>query len=61
MNSKTIERAALHAERFLTSVKAVERNVESDGTAFITGTKETAACRRISMDLTRALANLRRP
>lgn len=60
MTKEQIEGAAKVAGRFLiTALNAIKR-IEGDALITITGSKETAACRRASMDLTRALADLRR-
>lgn len=63
MNELTVKAAKLHAQRFLSRVKDLESKMETEaepGVLFY-GSKETAALRRSSLDLTRALANLRRP
>ena len=69
MCTMDLERAIVEAERFIARAKvaiAVVREDIPDGIDFrntwapITGTKETAAVRRASMDLTRALAQLRK-
>lgn len=57
MNDETLNAAVAEAKRFLARAKAVQQL--SDGRRYIGG-KETAAARRSSMDLTRALADLRR-
>lgn len=58
MNKKNIAIAKAEAERFLRAVRAYNENPpELD---FI-GTKESGAVRRASMDLTRALAAMRKP
>ena len=60
MNTAKIDKAILEAHRFLRAVEAARRRLEADRMADF-GCKETAACRRASMDLTRALAELRKP
>ena len=54
-----IESAMREAERFLEAAEAVRQKVLKDKYAFM-GNKETAACRRASMDLTRALVAIRK-
>ena len=58
MNSKKIAIARAEAARFLKCIRAYEENPPQY--EFV-GTKESGAVRRASMDLTRALADLRRP
>jgi len=54
---KTLTKAIHEAARF---IKAAEDVRDSpDEFKYITGNKQTAACKRASMDLTRALADLR--
>lgn len=60
MNIETIIQAIDEARRFIEAAKAAEKRLKVDKFAAL-GSKETAACRRASMDLTRALARLRRP
>lgn len=57
MNSKTVKIAAAEAKRFLKAVRAYEENPPYYD---FVGNKETGALRRASMDLTRALADMRR-
>ena len=60
MNARTLEAAIAEAERFLD--RARELQSEQGGAAvYFTGSRFTGATRRASMDLTRALADLRRP
>lgn len=65
MQRWAIDEAADAATRFLEAVEAFkEREKEDDyfrRYVGITGFKETAAIRRASMDLTRALATVRKP
>ena len=58
MRRQAIIAAALEARRFLEKVQAYEDNAPSY--EFV-GTKETGALRRASMDLTRSLAEMRKP
>lgn len=55
MRRDRVNKAIEEAERFIAAAKNVKLNMEYDS-----GGKESAACRRASMDLTRALADLRR-
>jgi len=59
MDEKTLQQCIVEAGRFILKAnKAIER-LKADKYASIIGAKETAAARRASMDLTRALADLR--
>ena len=58
MNLKTMIAAKKEAERFIVAVKAAIAEKEADHTY---ATKLSGAARRASMDLTRALADMRRP
>ena len=53
--------AMKEAERFLVKAEVACHSLRTDKFAYMSGTKETGACRRASMDLTRALAELRKP
>ena len=59
MNLKGIRKAEDEARRFLEAVKAV-RKENHDDTCSLWGTRHTAALRRASLDLTRALSDMRR-
>jgi len=49
------------ARRFLEAGKKLETRIKDGGTAlYISGCKESGAVRRASMDLSRALADLRK-
>ena len=61
MNINRINQAREEAKRFLRAADAVRDRLQSDNLVLISGSKEGGACRRASMDLTRALANLRKP
>lgn len=63
MRPETLRRARQEAEKFVALAKAIKvTKSEPYGHEFITsGPKETGALRRASMELTRALAELRRP
>jgi len=56
MNTRTLQAAIAEAERFLD----LARELQTEQADF-TGSRITGATRRASMDLTRALADLRRP
>ena len=61
MNQKAIDQAVTEAKRFLNRVALMEKVVKSQKTDDYSwlNPKETGAVRRASMDLTRALADLR--
>jgi|LakMenEpi03Aug12_release.lakeMendotaPanAssembly.Ray.scaffolds.fasta_scaffold4476772_1 hypothetical protein len=62
MNTRTLQAAIAEAERFLDlarELQAQQRN--GNGNVYFTASKATGATRRASMDLTRVLAELRRP
>ena len=66
MNIKAIDAAVDAAQRFITSAAAAKKTVrtfsgEESPISYIPGGKETGDLRRKSMDLTRALAEMRRP
>ncbi len=48
------------ANRFIRCVREAEVRLVEEDMVRLTGCKETGACRRASMDLTRALADLRK-
>lgn len=60
MNTEKLETAIQEAERFIIFANLALDRLNSDKYAEFVGTKETAAARRASMDLTRALAQLRK-
>jgi hypothetical protein len=64
MNAQTMAKAKREANRFLDAVAAVEPTVPTgryaDAQTPFQGSAATGALRRASMDLTRALAELRR-
>ena len=60
MTDEKILNAIREAERFIRKAKSA-RGAFADNKYAWNGTKETGACRRASMDLTRALAEMRRP
>ena len=59
MDDVTLKRAAVEANRFLTAVANFEEERRGNEMIYF-GSKEGGALRRASMDLTRALADLRR-
>jgi len=62
VNTRTLQAAIAEAERFLDLARELQAEHRgSASTASITGTRASGATRRASMDLTRALADLRRP
>ncbi len=61
MNIEAITQAIDEARRFIFAANAARKRLEADKMVHISGSKETAACKRSSMALTRALARLRRP
>lgn len=68
MNDETIRRAVAESKRFLEAVDALSarrtKEAKKDKTTMLyvwQGCRESGAVRRASMDLSRALADLRRP
>ena len=66
MNKKTLERAIWEADRFIKIAKQIKSYSIKDekGKEYIyinAPSKESGACKRASMDLTRALAEMRKP
>tara|TARA_R110000868_G_scaffold399585_1_gene673431 strand:+ start:8914 stop:9102 length:189 start_codon:yes stop_codon:yes gene_type:complete len=59
MDLETINQARQELIRFGERLIAADNALKADSLVSITGSKETAACKRASMDLTRALARLR--
>jgi hypothetical protein len=60
MNKRTINKAVNEAKRFLEAAKLVQAALV-EGNGYVVGTKESGALKRSSLDLTRALADMRRP
>ena len=58
MEIEKVKEAIYEAERFVTKAKLAVKRVE--GQKYFYVSKETAACRRSSMDLTRSLAEMRK-
>lgn len=63
MNTQTLQAAIADAERFLDLARKlqIEQRAGGSGGGYFTASRITGATRRASMDLTRALADLRRP
>jgi hypothetical protein len=66
MNTNTLSTAIAEAERFLKVAKELRDDPYASADAeltgcWITGSRLSGATRRASMDLTRALSDLRRP
>lgn len=64
MNFAAIETAEAEAQRFLECVERLRQRLDADkamaNSFYITGCKESGALRRASMDLTRALTEMRK-
>ncbi|MDP2661177.1 MAG: hypothetical protein Q8R28_10665 [Dehalococcoidia bacterium] len=60
MTTDTLRTAIAEAQRFIIAAQAASWRIKEDGAVLIVGSKETAAAKRASMDLTRALAAMRR-
>ena len=60
MNKRTINKAVNEAKRFIEAAKLVQAAL-AERDSYIVGTKESGALKRASLDLTRALADMRRP
>ena len=56
-----IDTALKEADRFIKKAFAWKIRLKSDSMAGISGSKEGGACKRASMDLTRALVDIRKP
>jgi len=57
MRHKTLDKTIQEARRFIGAAEAVRD--DPDEFKYITGNMTTSACKRASMDLTRALSDLR--
>ena len=60
MNPKTLQVAITEAERFLRLAQELQAQANHTDFIWVQGTAASGATRRASMDLTRALADLRR-
>jgi hypothetical protein len=62
MNNEKITQAVREAKRFLDRHKAFAESLQQTPHGYaVFGSKESGALRRASMDLTRALAEMRKP
>ena len=59
MNKSKLHKAMFEARRFYEKAKELDKVGGND--SYLTGTALTGAVKRASMDLTRALADLRKP
>jgi len=57
---KRVQKAKHDALRFIAAVEELEARHDKDGDCVFYGCRETGAMKRASMDLTRALADVRR-
>lgn len=61
MSSSRLTLAIREANRFILAAETLAKELEESGKSYVlTGTRKSGACRRASLDLTRALADLRR-
>lgn len=56
-----IDAAIKEAQQFIQKAFAWKKRLKSDSMVGISGSKEGGACKRASMDLTRALVDIRKP
>ncbi len=61
MTKEKIQKALEECQRFMVKASAALHDFDQNRCVAYSGSKATGACRRASMDLTRALAELRRP
>ena len=61
MNATTLTAAVAAAERFLNFAAQLQAEQSNENAFCCCGTKVSGAARRASLDLTRALAEMRRP
>ena len=61
MNHDSVKEAIEEAKRFLTAAWTWQKAERCKKEAYHTVPKEAGACRRASMDLSRALSELRKP
>ncbi len=59
MRAKTLKRSIEEAKRFIKAAEAVSTWKSDNGNVYVNSGKEAAACKRASMDLSRALSDLR--
>jgi len=60
-NIEKLQFAVEECRRFIYKAEDAKKRLKEDKYAGISGSKETAAAKRASLDLTRALAELRKP
>ena len=60
MDIMNITEARTEATRFIRAADKAIRKIDTDNLVNIVGSKETSAVKRASMDLTRALAEMRK-
>jgi hypothetical protein len=61
VNTRTLQAAIAEAERFLDLARELQAQSSHTSWTWVSGTRASGATRRASIDLTRALADLRRP
>ena len=61
MTDEKIAKVIAEAERFIASAKTLQRRRQKADLYEGQGCRESGSCRRASLDLTRALADLRKP
>jgi uncharacterized protein (UPF0212 family) len=60
MNSQKVQKVVTELNRTLQAARDVQDAAKADDAVFICGSKATGRLRRASLDLTRALAEMRR-
>lgn len=61
MNPTTLFISIVRAKDYIEKAERAKKKYEENGGIIKTGCKITAACRRSSMELTRSLAQMRKP
>lgn len=61
MNQESVNAAVYEAKRFVRAAEAYIKAKRANERTYYTNPKESGACRRASLDLTRALAEMRKP
>ena len=61
MNLNTVSKAVEEAKRFIAAAEVFHKAETDKAKSYYTNPKESGAVRRASMDLTRALADMRKP
>jgi len=59
MEKERIKEAISEAKYFISKAELAIKKINEDSLVLISGSKETAACKRASLDLTRTLAKMR--